>query len=299
VNFSLERGIVQRNDLTVIGKSTSLHLNFGDVWLYNEILRQSGFGDVIQCLIPRRSDTLNSLLIFRLSENAPFCYAQKWYDKSYANVQYPNAAVSSHSISTFLEELGSEYNYREFTSKYLNFLTKNTEFKDMASFAVIIDSSILPNDSQMHKTKISNHGGDIENGSRIIYVVDKDSGLPIFFKLISGNTIDDNTLITTIALLKANHIDPRFMILDAGYSSLKNLDTFDDFQVPYVTRLKPNLVLYKKLLDNYSSIVFADAINIIKFNDILRAGITSRFEKIKYVSYKPYNAFFVNPSAAK
>jgi hypothetical protein len=267
INFSMEHGIVQRNDLTLIGKSTSLHLNFGDVWLYNEILRQSGFGDVIKSLIPRRSDTLNSLLIFRLSENAPFYYAQRWYDKSYAKLQYPNAAVSSHSISTFLEDLGSEYNYRQFTSKYLEFLTKNTEFNDMASFAVILDSTILPNDSKMHKTKVSTHGGDTENGSRLIYVVDKDSGLPIYFKLISGNTLDDSTLLTTIALLKANNIDPKFMILDAGYSSLKNLDSFDDFTIPYITRLKPNLVLYKLIIDKFSLNVFSDAKNIIQYND--------------------------------
>jgi hypothetical protein len=219
-NFSLETGYMVRPDLVTDNKPESLRLRFGDLWIYCEILRQTGLSHVTQQLMPTFNDTLNALIAFKLSSpEVAYCNAQTWYDRSYAKVLYPKAAISSASISTFLEQLGEEQIYRDFTSLYLSFMNKDKDLSELIAFPILLDSTGMPNSIKIDKTAVSNHSRVINNEIRLIYVVDSDSGLPIFFKAISGNIIDNSTLKTTIALLKASNINVKLIIIDAGYSS--------------------------------------------------------------------------------
>lgn len=47
--------------------------------------------------------------------------------------------------------------------------------------AVLIDSSGLPNSVHFPLTAVSNHNGKINRELRIIAVVQKDTGMPLFF----------------------------------------------------------------------------------------------------------------------
>jgi hypothetical protein len=267
-NFTLEKGFVLRHDLVPDGAPESLRLRFGDIWVYNEILRTTGFNQVLENLMPSCNDTLNSLIAFRLSNpDAAYCYSQSWYDRSYAKVLYPKATISSASISPFLVKLGDEFIYREFTSLYLNFLNKDKETLEMVRFPVLLDSTGMPNDIKIEKTNISNHSGVINNEIRLIYVVDSDSGLPIYFKAISGNIIDQSTLKTTLTILKANNIHVKFIIMDAGYSSKQNLLFLKFLKIPFITRLSDNIAEYKEIIDAYSESLFYDNTKVVEQNE--------------------------------
>jgi transposase len=76
----------------------------------------------------------------------------------------------------------------------------------------------LPNDIKTPLTAISNHNNGISNELRLIYVVDKITKFPLFFRFVAGNIIDNSTLINTINDLLSYNIQIELVIVDAGYS---------------------------------------------------------------------------------
>ncbi|MGN8893588.1 transposase, partial [Anaerobiospirillum succiniciproducens] len=103
---------------------------------------------------------------------------------------------------------------------------------------MLIDSTGLPNSSRLPVTAISNHNGEINNEVRLIYVVQRGTGLPIYMRYVSGNIVDVSTLLTTIAELKAMKVDTKFAILDAGYLTLDSIDVLLENKISFLSRLK-------------------------------------------------------------
>jgi hypothetical protein len=286
-HFTLESGFVRRYDMIRDLQPDKLHLRYGDIWVYDDILNKNGFNKVIDNILIPYNDTLNALIAFRLADGSPYCYAQEWYDESYAKVKYPRANMSSASISTFLAALGDEANYRRFTSLYLNFLNKDTKFTSDKKFPVLIDSTGMPNSIHVDKTEISTHGGAVSNEIRLIFVVDKESGLPIYFKLIPGNVIDNSTLKTTLAILQANNMNIKFVIMDAGYTSLSNLEYLNSLNIQYVTRMPENLKIYKSIIHEHSNELYKDINSIVRYNDrkLYCKQVEVIINKIQYYAY--------------
>jgi transposase len=252
--FSIENGYGEPNPLDiplVYEKPFHKTLHFGDVWMVDQILKQTGLVDILESLVTNAGDTIKSLVSFRTIESVAYSYAEDWYLKSYARVLYPNAKLESSMISQFHTLLGQEDVYINFFKQYLTMVTKNKNISYQISIPILIDSTGLPNDIKTHLTAINNHNGVISNEIRLIYVVDKRTNLPIYFRYIPGNIIDNSTLITTINLLKANNIDIEIVIMDAGYSSLSNLEQLIRANIPFVTRLIRNRTDYKELIGTY------------------------------------------------
>lgn len=201
--------------------STSLH--FGDIWMLDQIFKQIGLDKVMENLVPGSGDTLKSLVAFRLLKNDAYCYAGQWYQRSYAAALYPNAVLDSPRISEFQKIIGQENNYRKFFKSYLEIITKKEEVNDQITIPILIDSTGLQNDIKTHLTAINNHNGLVNNEIRLIYIVDQETKLPIYFRYVSGNIIDNTTLIPTINMLKAYNINVKLALMDAGYSCFKNL----------------------------------------------------------------------------
>jgi hypothetical protein len=267
-NFTLHSGFLTRPDLILANQPERVQLCYGDIWLYDEILTQTGFKDVISKIAPNYNDTLNALLAFKLSENGTsFCEAQNWFEISYARLLYPKASLSSSSISNFLKIIGEEFYNMQFITLYLEYLAQDESIKSMKEYPILIDSTGVPNCVHTEKTQISNHSGKISNEIRLIYVVDRDSGLPIFYKPISGNIVDISTLKTTLNILQWYNIKVNYLILDAGYFSNDNLKHLNVLDIPFITRMKQNSSIYKSLINEHSHSLIHDARKIVKYND--------------------------------
>jgi hypothetical protein len=226
-------------------------LSFGDVWMVDQILKQAGLTDVLDNLISGAADTVKSLVTFRLLEANGYDRAEDWYRNSYARLLYPKAIVTSSMISKYHALLGQEETYNNFFQSYLSIISKRKEFTDQLSLPILIDSTGLPNDIKNYLTAINNHNGVISEEIRLIYIVDQDSKLPIFFRYIPGNIIDNSTLVATINLLNSYNIKIYILIMDAGYSSLENMKKLIASGIPFITRMTKNRKEYKELLNEY------------------------------------------------
>jgi hypothetical protein len=113
--------------------------------------------------------------------------------------------MSSQRISETLEDIGSEEAKQLFFKAYYKFLQtprhkgrkKEPVVPEIdagaAGEGILIDSTGLPNATRIPITAVNNHNGVVSEEVRLIYVVQQDTGLPLFFRYVAGNIIDATT----------------------------------------------------------------------------------------------------------
>ncbi len=226
---------------SVVPDKEKLILDFGDSWFLEEYLTGQSFYPSIENALPGEKDTLLALIFYRLLTNrSASCHAKIWYEGNYAYLSFPNANLTSQNISRVLKELGREDIQRAFFEDYLSCI-----YKEKGTAGILVDSTGVPNATKMDITQICNHNGDINREVRLIYVIDRSNGMPIYFRYVAGNIVDVSTLITTMNELEQYGVSINHAILDAGYFSEKNAQELFENNIPFMTRLAPNKSLFK------------------------------------------------------
>jgi hypothetical protein len=59
---------------------------------------------------------------------------------------------------------------------------------------ILIDSSGLPNSIHFPLTARNVHNGKVSNEIRLIFVVQRSTGLPLYYRAVPGNIVDVSTL---------------------------------------------------------------------------------------------------------
>jgi len=223
----------------------NLILDFGDSYILDELLTRTGFKDIMTSVFRFDKDTVMSMLFYRVLCGGASRYAQTYWEGSYTRLLYPKALVESQRVSEFYQRIGDESYHREFFKAYI------AHIRPEVGSGVLVDSTGLPNDIHMPITAVNNHNGVISNESRLILVVDRRSGLPLYFRYVAGNIVDVSTLVSTLAELDCSGIDIDYAIVDAGYYSEKNIRELQEAMISFITRLKPNLKIYKALVTDH------------------------------------------------
>lgn len=226
-------------------KKQELILDFGDTFFLDQYLNKSGLMSLVESIGYGNPDTLKSMLCYYILCQNANCYADDWWRGNYASILYPKANLTSQRISDFLASIGDEYSQREFFKAYFPYLESHGE--DLES--ILIDSTGLPNNIHFPLTAISNHNGKISNEVRLIYIVQQHTGLPIYFRYCPGNVIDASTVVRCMEELKAQGVNTKFAILDAGYYTEDNIREFYKNNVSFITRLPVNRNLYEEVME--------------------------------------------------
>jgi len=259
-----------------VRRRETLVVSFGDIFLLENYIRDSGFSRAVDAIGFRNRDTLHALLSYYILCRCSNRLAGDWWGLTYARLLYPDAQMSSQRISDALKDIGSEEAKRSFFGTYYQLLrgvegggnvTQDYDLSDCEGVGegILIDSTGCPNDIHFPLTAVNTHNGVVSNEIRVIYVVQQKTGLPLFFRYVAGNVIDVSTLKTTIAELKNNGIDTKFAILDAGYYTGKNADALLDANVSFISRLEGNLKVYKKVVaENLDDLEAKE--NLVRYN---------------------------------
>ncbi|MBR1874485.1 MAG: transposase [Eubacterium sp.] len=225
---------------SVLPDKEKLILDFGDGWFLQEFMSQQPYYDSIVNTLPEDSDTLLALISYRLLTNkSSNLHAKVWYEGNYSYLAFPHANLTSQNISKILKKLGQEETQRSFFEQYLECI-----YQDGGATGILVDSTGVPNATKMDITQISNHNGDINREVRLIYVLDRSNGMPIYFRYVAGNIVDVSTLITTVSELDQYGVSVNHAILDAGYFSENNALELLENRIPFMTRLAPNKSLF-------------------------------------------------------
>jgi len=134
--YSLENGEIKY----IPSAMEKLILDFGDSYFLKEMLNRSGFMKLIENAFGEKTDALTSLLFYKSLGGEANCYAQTWWEGSYARLLFPKVSLASQRISEALQEFGDEGLQRIFFKEYLQYVSSQ------CSVGVLIDSTGLPND---------------------------------------------------------------------------------------------------------------------------------------------------------
>ena len=252
-----------------------LIVDFGNTYFIDRYIDQLGLWSVFDAIGYGNPDSFKALLCYYILESRSNAHAKDWYEGSYARIAYPKALLESPRISDMLSALGGEIVQRRFFETYIAYLKKSTA--EAGKGYVLIDSTGLPNDIRLPITAVSNHNGEINNEVRLIYVVQRGTGMPIYMRYIPGNVVDVSTLLTTIAELKALKVDTKFAILDAGYLTLASIGILLDQKISFLARVKKNWSLYKEIVKNHRADLECDE---------NRHTFHGRFVYLKQVAYQ-------------
>ncbi|MDR2140697.1 MAG: transposase [Deltaproteobacteria bacterium] len=276
ISFSLQNGIGTVPpgfvDPSIENRLEHITLNFGDIWMYNHFLKKIGLDSIIDSLIPEENNFFKALVGYRLLEPMPYSYAEAWYRKSFALILYPDANLSSQRISDFLVKIGHEDIYNSFFNYYFSLISKNNNINKKISFPILINSTGLLNDIKINLTAAKNNNSIINNEMRLIYVIDKNTKLPIYFRYVSGKIIDNNILINTLNILSPYNINTELIIMDAGYYSGNNISELISTNIPFIIRMTKNSKEYKELMVKYGDNLKTTR-NSIKYESRVLFGI--------------------------
>jgi hypothetical protein len=250
-----------------------LILDFGNVFFVDWYISRIGLDPAISEMKYGNRDSVKALLMFYVLCNMANYNAIEWFGGSYASVLYPKANIESQRISDLLSSIGGESSYRAFFIEYSKLLAHRDGGED-----VLIDSTGLPNNIHFPLTAISNHNGQISNEMRLIYVVQRGTNLPLYFRYTAGNIVDVSTLTKTILELKALGINTKFAILDAGYLTDENTKEMFEAGISFVTRMRENRRLYKEIVSEHLPSLRSEE-NFVSYN--------TRYAYIKRVECEP------------
>ena len=164
-------------------ETEKLILDFGDSYLIDQIFKETKITKILSTLLKEYSDTLFSIIHYKLCYNVAMMYTQRWHEGSYSRILYKKAEISSQRISDFFTILGEEKLQREFFKHY--FETLSTSKK-----GIIIDGTSLPNQIQNPLTAWGRSGEEIDKQIRFLLVVDKENSMPLLFRSLPGNIVD-------------------------------------------------------------------------------------------------------------
>ena len=250
-----------------------LILDYGDAYILSKTAQSCGLYEVFENVLPKEKNTLWALLFFKILTDLAFVYAQTWYQGNYASMLFCNANISSQRISEFLKRLGSERVVRGFFEKYLNVVAEK-------ECGVIIDSTGLPNEMDSPVSRFGYHGGDTEQETRLIMVVDHYSGTPLFFRYVAGNIVDVSTLKNTVVELGKMGVKSSFALLDAGYYSEENIKSLYSDNIDFLTRIPSGRKLFKQLVNDTAEILEKSE-NLVIYNGrslFIKRVVTDLFE---------------------
>jgi transposase len=222
-------------------KSERLIIDYGNTFALSEYCRLSGFTALIAKVFGKLANTLLTLIFYRLIESGGMNMVQEWYAGNFARICFPNLDLSSQRISEILCQIGDEGLWREFFKLYTQSVYSNN--------GVIIDSTGLPNDIGISLTALGHHGGNVEKEIRMIMVVDRTTGEPLYFRYVAGNIVDVSTLKTTMKELEAFNINADYALLDAGYCSEENITALYRSQISFLMRVPTNRLIFRETVE--------------------------------------------------
>ncbi len=236
-----------------------LILDFGDTYILNEFMKKTKIRDLLFKVFGEMTEYLLALIYYRLCYPSAMMYAKTWYQGSYARIISRDIDLSSQRISDFLKAIGEEHLQREYFKNHISLLAKTNE-------GIIIDATSMPNQIHFPFNIWGYNDGGIDKQIRFLFVIDKKSSLPLYFRYLPGNIVDVSSLTTTIEELNKYDIKSSFALVDAGFYSEDNVKKLYSDKIDFLTRLPAKRTLYKDLIKEAMPDIEAFK-NAVKYGD--------------------------------
>lgn len=193
---------------------------FGDCNLVLGVMADKGILRLFRN-IAVKDDVFFAKLVFHtlhcvLRDGAKIC-CDRFVERSFISNLAEIPASVLRTDSRYFEDLGSYNLKKEFFKAFVNEMRLREPGFGKGCY---VDSTPLPNSiTDLPTNRNCSHGLDsVGIQTRLVLVLDIRTGLPVWFDLISGNTLDLNTIMEiTEKVSKLIDVKIEDMVLDAGY----------------------------------------------------------------------------------
>jgi transposase len=240
-----EKHIYQKPTTKTPSKNEKLILDFGDSFLLNTFIQThyKTLTDIFQ----EKTPTLTTLIIYRLCQTSAMTHANTWHQGNATQLFHKTVNLTSQRISEFLTELGNKQLHQTFFKQYLTTQTSQ-QHQQHPTNGVIIDATSLPTQTHIPLTAWGRNGEEIDKQIRFLLVVNKETALPLYFRVLPGNIVDVSSLCNTTAELAQYGVESYFLCVDAGFFSKPNIVDLYERGITFLTRLPASTSLYRELV---------------------------------------------------
>ena len=225
-----------------------VRIDGGDSYIIFQYLYKCGYIDVIISLNYENIDTLLVVIIASILQINSSEMIKIWYNNNIIKYLCPNADIKNSSITKCYEFIGLASTEQKLHINHASYLFKRCQLSNNG----LLDSTGLKNDIDIYYTQLSIHNNCREICSRLTVLTEHKTGIPFYFRLVPGNIIDKVTLKTTLRHLDALGIKVNNLIMDSGYYSKENIDSFYDdnhnCKTDYVLKVYSNNKLVSSFL---------------------------------------------------
>lgn len=213
-------GLIEKTDLKI-------HTVIGDAYLFIHYLKKIGMMDILRHVFPSNSDFQRCIahLFHTQMKNGSRDRCDLFVMKSFMSYVVKDVANSSLATDTrFFDMLGNDETRMNFFQTFVNHMRRKNQYFGKCCY---VDSTPLPNDIDNNPFNAFSSHGDSGVQSRLILVVDIETGLPVWFKVIPGNVLDVSTLKDVTDDVKNSlGVEVCQYVLDAGYASQSLLSCY-------------------------------------------------------------------------
>lgn len=228
-------------------RRTPVIVRFGGSYFLNRLLTDIEYLPVIDSIDYENYDRLHAMFLYYALSNRANRHAENWYMHSFAKYLFPKANLAHQRISDFLGSIGTPENVREFLNHHIEYVLNATDKEK----CVLIDSTGCPNKCSLYVTRVSVHEGQVSVEFRVIVVVQKSTGLPLYYKIIPGNVVDIRTVEYVIRIMKNLGCEVEYVIGDAGYCCPAVMERMVWAGLDFMSRLCPHFTLFKNLVKDH------------------------------------------------
>lgn len=224
---------VDRDDPRLSGQElfpeTEIHTVFGDAYLLLRFLEKSGLLAVFRSVFTKNEDyeRLLAHVLHGILKDGSRISCDNFIAKSFASYVLQDVPLPSlRSDTRFFSLLGEDTVRMSFFKNFVSFMQEQSPEFGKGCY---VDSTALPNDIEDNPfNALCCHGvSSSEVMTRLILVLDEQSGLPVWYDIIPGNVMDINTIMTVINdVADSLNVEIDSLVLDAGYVSKELLQVF-------------------------------------------------------------------------
>lgn len=237
-----EKGIFRKpSEKKASSKKEKFILDFGDSYILKKFIEDIGLGEMLKKIFGKYYESILALVIYRLVSMSAMRQAKTWLEGSVLSILLKDANLSSQRISALFKAIGSDDIQKKFFKKFIDTFVEKKQ-------GIILDSTALPNQINIPFTSWGYGDGSIDKQIKFFYVAEKDTGMPIYYRYMPGNSSDVKSLECTIQELSKLSVKSNFALLDAGFFSEENIKELSKKKIDFMIRMPARYSIYEDLI---------------------------------------------------
>jgi hypothetical protein len=208
---------------------TEVHTVFGDAYLLMNFLVKTDMADILKETFPEESDRQRVLchILHGILRDGSRIGCDCFMEKSFASYILGDIPFASLRCDTaYFTMMGRDHTRMSFFKAFVERMRKTHPGFGRCCY---VDSTPLPNDIDNNPfNALCSHG--VESTSiqtRLVLVLDEETGLPVWYDIIPGNVLDISTIMTVVNDVGVSlDITINSLVLDAGYISKEVIHAF-------------------------------------------------------------------------